>query len=111
MAGEPSDRIQAPGTAEGRWRDWPRLRGLDPMAVDMARSAVVVAAHPDDEVLGLGGTLALPARSGARLRLIMVTDGEASHPPAARSAPQIWPPSAGPRPKPGLPRSEPTTHR
>lgn len=80
MAGEPSNRIQAPGTAEGRWRAWPRLRGLDPMEVNTLSSVVVVAAHPDDEVLGLGGTLAVLARSGARLRLIMVTDGEASHP-------------------------------
>jgi LmbE family N-acetylglucosaminyl deacetylase len=80
MGDEPGNRIQAPGTAEGRWRAWPRLRGLDLMALDMVRSAVIVAAHPDDEVLGLGGALAVLARSGARLRLVMVTDGEASHP-------------------------------
>ena len=43
---------------------------------------VVVAAHPDDEVLGVGGTMALLAAGGARLRLIAVTDGEASHPGA-----------------------------
>jgi LmbE family N-acetylglucosaminyl deacetylase len=40
----------------------------------------VVAAHPDDEVLGVGGTMASLAAAGARLRLIAVTDGEASHP-------------------------------
>jgi LmbE family N-acetylglucosaminyl deacetylase len=42
----------------------------------------VVAAHPDDEVLGVGGTMAILAAAGARLRLIAVTDGEASHPGA-----------------------------
>jgi LmbE family N-acetylglucosaminyl deacetylase len=41
---------------------------------------VVVAAHPDDEVLGAGGTMAILAEAGARLRLVAVTDGEGSHP-------------------------------
>jgi LmbE family N-acetylglucosaminyl deacetylase len=40
----------------------------------------VVAAHPDDEILCVGGTMALLAAAGARIRLIAVTDGEASHP-------------------------------
>jgi LmbE family N-acetylglucosaminyl deacetylase len=40
----------------------------------------VLAAHPDDEVLGTGGMLSLLASAGTRLRLIAVTDGEASHP-------------------------------
>jgi LmbE family N-acetylglucosaminyl deacetylase len=43
---------------------------------------VVVAAHPDDEVLGVGGTMAMLAARGVRLRLIAITDGEASHPGA-----------------------------
>jgi LmbE family N-acetylglucosaminyl deacetylase len=46
----------------------------------MWASAVIVAAHPDDEVLGAGGVISLLADAGARLRLIAVTDGEASHP-------------------------------
>ena len=41
-----------------------------------------MAAHPDDEVLSTGGTMALLAAAGARLRLVAVTDGEASHPGA-----------------------------
>jgi LmbE family N-acetylglucosaminyl deacetylase len=48
-----------------------------------------MAAHPDDEVLGVGGTMAIAAGAGARLRLIAVTDGERSHPgsdPAVISA-------------------------
>ena len=43
---------------------------------------MVVAAHPDDEVLGVGGTMAMLAARGARLRLVAITDGEASHPGA-----------------------------
>jgi LmbE family N-acetylglucosaminyl deacetylase len=44
---------------------------------------VVIAAHPDDEVLGFGGSLAMLARAGARLRIVVLTDGEASHPRSA----------------------------
>lgn len=41
---------------------------------------LVVSAHPDDEVLALGGTLALLAARGCRLTLVTATDGEGSHP-------------------------------
>lgn len=80
MTAEPHDRIQAPGTPERLWRDWELLRGLDRLDLDTVASAVIIAAHPDDEVLGFGGALALLARAGVRLRLVVVTDGEASHP-------------------------------
>jgi LmbE family N-acetylglucosaminyl deacetylase len=56
-----------------------RLPAADPAGWP---SAVIVAAHPDDEVLGAGGTMSILAAAGARLRLIAVTDGEASHPGA-----------------------------
>lgn len=70
--------IDAPGTVESHWRAWPGLDRLP--AADLAgwASAVVIAAHPDDEVLGIGGAIALLAASGARLRLVVVTDGESS---------------------------------
>lgn len=41
---------------------------------------VVVSAHPDDEVLALGGTLSLLAARGCRLTLVTATEGEGSHP-------------------------------
>jgi LmbE family N-acetylglucosaminyl deacetylase len=72
--------IDQPGTPEQAWQAWPGLRQLPPAGLPAWDSAVVVAAHPDDEVLGAGGTIALLAAAGARLRLIAVTDGEASHP-------------------------------
>ena len=80
MSGLRPNRIDRPGTSEESWASWLELRHLpaaDPLAW---ASAVVVAAHPDDEVLGVGGTMAMLAAAGARLRLIAVTDGEASHP-------------------------------
>jgi LmbE family N-acetylglucosaminyl deacetylase len=76
------NRIDRPGTAEETWATWAALK--HPPAADPSgwRSAVIVAAHPDDEVLGVGGTMAMLSAAGARLRLIAVTDGEASHPGA-----------------------------
>ena len=80
------NRIDLPGTAEETWKTWAGLSQLpaaDPLGWP---SAVIVAAHPDDEVLGVGGTMAMLAAAGARLRLIAVTDGEASHPEADSEA-------------------------
>ena len=44
------------------------------------RSVLVVAPHPDDETLGLGATIAALNRRGASVRVLFLTDGEASHP-------------------------------
>jgi LmbE family N-acetylglucosaminyl deacetylase len=41
--------------------------------------AVVVAPHPDDEVLGCGGMLRWLSDAGIPFEIIAVTDGEASH--------------------------------
>ena len=80
------NRIDRPGTAEESWASWLELRHL-PAADPLAWASVaVVAAHPDDEVLGVGGTMAILAAAGVRLRLIAVTDGEASHPGADPAA-------------------------
>jgi LmbE family N-acetylglucosaminyl deacetylase len=78
-----ANRIDAaPGTPEACWQSW--LRSLQLRHEDVTRwsSAVVVAAHPDDEVLGVGGILAMLAAAGTRIRLVAVTDGEKSHPGA-----------------------------
>lgn len=83
----------AAGTDEATWerwaagdhrgpRSWPRL---DVSAFTGGR-VVVLAAHPDDEVLGVGGLLVLLARAGARLRLVWASDGEASHPGSSAAA-------------------------
>jgi LmbE family N-acetylglucosaminyl deacetylase len=77
---EAANPIQSPGTSEMSWSRWPEL--LQSPVLDAAAwtSAVILAAHPDDEVLGAGGVISLLASAGARLRLVAVTDGEASHP-------------------------------
>jgi LmbE family N-acetylglucosaminyl deacetylase len=71
--------IDAPGTGEDAWRAWPGLAQLPPGRLGTPASVVVLAAHPDDEVLGAGGILCLLASVGIRIRLVAVTDGEASH--------------------------------
>jgi LmbE family N-acetylglucosaminyl deacetylase len=79
--------IDAPGTSERSWIAWPWLSAPPGAALtELARrvvtevaTAVVVAAHPDDEVLGVGGLMSMLAAAGARLRLVAVTDGDGSH--------------------------------
>ena len=75
------NRIDRPGTAEEAW-EWAGLKHLPAAGPLDWPSVMIVAAHPDDEVLGAGGVLAMLAAAGTRLRLIAVTDGEASHPAA-----------------------------
>jgi LmbE family N-acetylglucosaminyl deacetylase len=74
--------IDAPGTDERSWAAWPwlsTLPGAGLAGLAGVRSAVIVAAHPDDEVLGAGGLISMLAAARARLRLVAVTDGERSH--------------------------------
>lgn len=42
-------------------------------------SAIVFAPHPDDEVLGCGGTIALKVQAGAKVTIVVMTDGRTSH--------------------------------
>ncbi|MYS00504.1 MULTISPECIES: PIG-L family deacetylase, partial [unclassified Streptomyces] len=75
-----ADAIQAPGTDEGVWETWPGWESLPEFTLPPPGRVVVVAAHPDDEVLGLGGTIARLAAAGHGLTVVSVTDGEGSHP-------------------------------
>ncbi len=90
------------GTPEWAWRQWrplwaSPLTSLEELVPD-GRRLVVVAPHPDDEVLSCGGLLSLlVARHRAQLpphratpapvELVAVTDGEASHPGSPRWSP------------------------
>jgi LmbE family N-acetylglucosaminyl deacetylase len=48
---------------------------------------VMVAPHPDDEILALGATLSALHDAGRAVRIVAVTDGDASHPGS-----DAWPP-------------------
>jgi len=57
-----------------------RARELD--RAQLSATALFVAPHPDDEVLGCGGTIARKLEAGAVVRVAFVTDGGGSHPGA-----------------------------
>lgn len=42
------------------------------------KKALIVVAHPDDEVLGMGGTIAKLTEKGVEIHLLIVTDGSSS---------------------------------
>ena len=42
---------------------------------------LVVAAHPDDEILGMGGTIAVHTGAGDEVRVLVVTDGSSTQYP------------------------------
>lgn len=69
--------VADPGTPERQWQRW----GLSFPALDLSacERMVVVAPHPDDEVLGVGGLMALAVAAGTRVDVVAVTDGEGSH--------------------------------
>jgi LmbE family N-acetylglucosaminyl deacetylase len=89
--GTPEDRvIKGRGTTAAQWMGWPGWAGLRVAEaaelVPPGRRLVVIASHPDDEVLGAGGLLAACARAGRTLLIVAVTDGLASHPGST-----LWP--------------------
>jgi LmbE family N-acetylglucosaminyl deacetylase len=61
------------------WRAAVLRRAKDETAMAAVRSCVVLAPHPDDETLGCGGLIARKRAAGARVRVIVVTDGRFSH--------------------------------
>jgi LmbE family N-acetylglucosaminyl deacetylase len=48
------------------------------MALASRKQVLVVAAHPDDEVLGCGGTIARHADSGDQVQILIVAEGSTS---------------------------------
>ena len=82
--------IVGSGTPLQHWRDSQRLVNLPSVEVTelvpQGSRAVIVAPHPDDEVLGTGGLLQLINTLNRPLLLISVTDGTASHPGSS-----LWP--------------------
>ncbi len=59
---------------------WSGVARFDARQLRGHRLLVLVAAHPDDETLAAAGLLAVCAAAGMQRRLVVVTDGEASHP-------------------------------
>lgn len=86
--------IEATGTSDTLWAQCPVLAQVQTLPFgDLLRPdqrLVVVAPHPDDEILAAGGLLAMHSAQGGPTLVVVVTHGEASHPPQPhRSAHQL----------------------
>ncbi|MGH9067873.1 MAG: PIG-L deacetylase family protein, partial [Acidimicrobiales bacterium] len=89
----PTDKVidvTDPGWPEAEWLARPELAGAPPMIWSRPPArpgrVVVVAPHPDDEVLGVGATMVHFLRDGWRVEVVTVTDGEAADPEATPEA-------------------------
>lgn len=89
-AAQKDNPIVGHGTSLQQWQNSRHLAELDSIdileLVPAGARAVIIAPHPDDEVLGCGGMLQLLAAADRPVQLISVTDGCASHPGSER-----WP--------------------
>lgn len=91
--------IEGLGTSEMQWRACThlattRIRRADDL-VPVGCRAVVVAPHPDDEVLAVGGLLTQLGKLRRELLLVAVTDGTGSHVDSTE-----WPPERLARERP-----------
>lgn len=75
--------IQGQGTPSEAWQRSAQLASVPPISarelLPPGSRVVVVAPHPDDEVLTCGGLLAQIAQQEVSVSIVAVTDGEASH--------------------------------
>jgi LmbE family N-acetylglucosaminyl deacetylase len=72
------DAVDDPGTPESDWAAW--APAYPPLDLSRCHEMIVVAPHPDDEVLGVGGLMSTAAAAGIRVSVVAVTDGGGSHP-------------------------------
>jgi LmbE family N-acetylglucosaminyl deacetylase len=73
---DPFDPLES-GPPEPEWR---RLLCDSPVWMPGAGALLIVAPHPDDEVLGAGGLMHTWASGRSEVRVLSVTDGEAAYP-------------------------------
>jgi LmbE family N-acetylglucosaminyl deacetylase len=66
------------GTPVDEWTGW--TESFAPLDADHCPALLLVAAHPDDETLGLGATAAGLAERGVTVQIVAATDGEAAYP-------------------------------
>lgn len=71
---------RAAGTSSDVWEADERMRELPSYSLPGVDRVLVVAAHPDDESLGAGGLIAECGSRGIPVDVIVVTDGDGSHP-------------------------------
>ena len=75
--------IHGVGTALSAWQNDATLTHLKALQIDqwpLDARLVIVAPHPDDEILGCAGLIQQCDQRGHAIVIVAVTDGEASHP-------------------------------
>ena len=75
------------GTGEPVWCSTPAVTGAAEIVWGKPGRIAVLAPHPDDETLAVGGTLSMLVRRGFEVDVIAVTDGEGSHPTSRTTTP------------------------
>ncbi|WP_420226301.1 PIG-L deacetylase family protein [Pigmentiphaga litoralis] len=84
--------IYAQGTPEAVWDAWDRLHSLPVLdaaeLVPRRGRAVVIAPHPDDELLACGGLMRQWTDAGREVVVVAVTDGGGSH-----TGSRVWTPA------------------
>ena len=73
------------GTPAPVWLASLESRPLPRLDLTECPGLVIVAAHPDDETLGLGATIAQLVASGVDVRVVSASDGGAAQPGATAS--------------------------
>ncbi len=77
------------GIAPSRWRAEPWWNEALPIGLPPTGTRIVaLAAHPDDETLGIGGLLHAAARGGLDVTVVVASDGAASHPGSPTHSPE-----------------------
>ena len=61
----------------------------DAVSITAGQGVMVLAPHPDDEVLGCGGLILETLRAGTTPSVVIVTDGSGSHPMSERFPPSV----------------------
>jgi LmbE family N-acetylglucosaminyl deacetylase len=73
------------GRSEALWRSSARQRELEAIELVRVQRMILVAPHPDDEVLGAAGLIQRALTDGIEIEVVAVTDGEGSHPASVAS--------------------------
>ncbi|WP_136064087.1 PIG-L deacetylase family protein [Modicisalibacter radicis] len=93
---EDDRRIEGTGTPEADWTGLESLPAVAPRElVGEGQRAVIVAPHPDDEILACGGLMLRLLEAQREVVLVAVTDGAGSHPGSS-----LWPPERLARERP-----------
>lgn len=80
--------IAGAGTPEATWQSWDRLHRFPPLELGGCDHVLLLAPHPDDEILGVGGLLRLLSARMATVEVVAITDGDASHPDSRTVTPE-----------------------